>query len=255
MAVASAFRLRMSSGDIAVNMPQLESLLAEIRDCFLNRRGFAVATLNLDHLVKLRGGGAFRRAYGAQDYVVADGAPVVWLSRLARNPVQLVPGSDLIDPLTRLAAREGVPVALVGSTAQALAGAAISLRQNAPGLKIATMIAPSHGFDPEGDEAADVLEQLKASGAGLTLLALGAPKQEIFAARGRAELPSMGFASIGAGLDFLAGVQTRAPRWVRRLALEWLWRAAGNPRRLAGRYLRCAMILPGLAWSAATSRG
>ena len=57
----------------------------------------------------------------------------------------------------------------------------------------------------------------------------------------------MGFVSIGAGLDFLAGSQTRAPAWVRAIAMEWLWRMLANPRRLALRYLRCALILPGLA--------
>jgi len=85
------------------------------------------------------------------------------------------------------------------------------------------------------------------SGAGLVFLALGAPKQERLAARGRALQPELGFVSIGAGLDFLAGSQRRAPRLVRRLALEWLWRAGSDPKRLAGRYARCAAILPGHA--------
>jgi UDP-N-acetyl-D-mannosaminuronic acid transferase (WecB/TagA/CpsF family) len=55
----------------------------------------------------------------------------------------------------------------------------------------------------------------------------------------------VGFASIGAGLDFLAGRQHRAPAWVRRLRLEWLWRALSSPRRLIPRYTKCLAILPG----------
>jgi exopolysaccharide biosynthesis WecB/TagA/CpsF family protein len=106
------------------------------------------------------------------------------------------------------------------------------------------------GFAPLGDQGAEVIEALEASGARLCFLALGAPKQEIFAARAHAELPHMGFVSIGAGLDFIAGHQRRAPLWVRRIAMEWLWRLLSDPRRMALRYMRCALILPGLAWRA-----
>jgi UDP-N-acetyl-D-mannosaminuronic acid transferase (WecB/TagA/CpsF family) len=60
---------------------------------------------------------------------------------------------------------------------------------------------------------------------------------------------------VGAGVDFVTGAQVRAPVWVRRLAMEWLWRLASSPRRLFGRYLGCALILPGLAISAIRSRG
>ena len=79
---------------------------------------------------------------------------------------------------------------------------------------------------------------------GLCFVALGAPKQERFAAYGRSIAPSVGFASIGAGLDFVAGHQHRAPLWMRRLALEWLWRMLTNPLRLVPRYAKCFAILP-----------
>lgn len=138
-------------------------------------------------------------------------------------------------------------MALVGSTDKALQGAAEALCQRVTGLKIAACIAPPMGFDPTGPGGAEVLAELDASGARLVFLALGAPKQEILAARGRVVAPQIGFASIGAGLDFLAGTQVRAPRLFRRLSLEWLWRMGSNPRRLAWRYAKCAAILPGHA--------
>ncbi|WP_333829662.1 WecB/TagA/CpsF family glycosyltransferase [Pararhodobacter sp.] len=230
---------------IAVNVPDHATLLAEVEARMRRREGFALATINLDHLVKLRHDPAFRIIYAAQDLVVADGNPIVWLSRLARRPVALVPGSDMVEPLALAAQRAGVPVALVGTTGAALSAAAGVLRARVPGLAIAAQIAPPMGFDPQGAEARRILETLAASGAGLTLIALGAPKQEAFAALGREVAPQMGFASIGAGLDFLAGTQARAPGWVRALALEWLWRMLSSPRRLFMRYLRCGLILPG----------
>jgi N-acetylglucosaminyldiphosphoundecaprenol N-acetyl-beta-D-mannosaminyltransferase len=216
--------------------------------------GFALATINLDHLVKLRRDPVFAAAYAAQDLVVADGNPIVWLSRLARRPVELVPGSDLILPLAQAAADARVPVALLGSTEPALAAAAQALQAGVPGLRVAACIAPPMGFDPDGPGADAVLEQVRASGARLVFLALGAPKQERLAARGRVALPHVGFASIGAGLDFLAGSQVRAPEWVRAIAMEWLWRMLSNPRRLARRYAECALILPGQVVSALRQR-
>ncbi|MEZ5714975.1 MAG: WecB/TagA/CpsF family glycosyltransferase [Paracoccaceae bacterium] len=195
--------------------------------------------------MKLRSSAAFLKAYAAQDLVVADGNPIVWLARLAGERISLVPGSDMVLPLAELAAGEGVPVALVGSTEASLAAAAAEMRRLVPGLEIAARVAPPMGFDPEGASAEAVFAEIEESGARMVFLALGAPKQEMLAARGRARLPAVGFASIGAGLDFLSGTQRRAPAWVRAIAMEWAWRMLSQPSRLVGRYARCFAILPG----------
>lgn len=248
MAKAEAeVRFTFEAQDIVVNIASLEALEQAVRARFGAGEGFALATINLDHLDKLKGDTRFRAAYGAQDFVVADGNPVVWLSRLARRPVALMPGADLVVPLAGWARDCGARVALVGTTEPALNAAACRLTALVPGLEIVTTIAPPMGFEPSGDAALQVLDALEESGAGLVLLALGAPKQEIFAAHGRAVLPGVGFASIGAGLDFLAGTQRRAPRWIRALAMEWLWRALSDPRRLGRRYGRSLLAFPGHA--------
>lgn len=250
-----SFRPSTAAPTIAITTPTRSALLATLETLLASGQGFALATLNLDHLVKLARQPAFRAAYAAQSHVVADGNPVVWLHRLAGRRVELVPGSELIAPLAALAARLAVPVALLGATRATLDLAAERLQKDHPGLQIVARIAPPQGFDPAGPQGAAALAEVQASGARLCFLALGAPKQEILAARGHAMLPAVGFASIGAGLDFIAGSQTRAPLWVRRMALEWAWRMALNPRRLARRYLDCALILPGLAFQAWRARG
>ncbi len=230
------------------------ALLTDLDAAFGQGRGFAVATLNLDHLVKMARDAEFAAAYRAQTHVVADGNPVVWLRALMRRPVALVPGSELIVPLAALAARRGVPIALYGSDQATLDLAADRLESDRPGLQVAARIAPATGFDPAGPVAAADLARLAASGARLVFLALGAPKQEILAARGLALQPSLGFVSIGAGLDFIAGRQVRAPLWVRRIAMEWAWRMVSHPRRLSRRYWDCALVLPGLARAAWAAR-
>lgn len=243
--LTTAMEFQAGAARVEVNVPSRAALLDEIVGRFARGEGFALATLNLDHLVKLARDPAFAAAYGAHDLVSADGRPVVWLARLARRPVGLVTGSDLIRPLLQRTAEAGVPVALFGATTETLEAAAARLGADIPGLDIALTIAPPMGFDPEGDEAGAALVQMRERGVRLCLIALGAPRQERFAAFGRKTAPGIGFASIGAGLDFIAGTQRRAPAWVRAIALEWLWRMLSDPRRLALRYLHSALILPG----------
>lgn len=245
-AKAHKVKFRTISGPVEVNIATRAALDAAVVSRFRAGKGFALATLNLDHLVKLVDDRDFAMAYLAQDFVVADGNPVVWLSRLARQPVDLMPGADLVVPLARLAADENVSVALIGSTSAALEQAASALQSAVPNLTIAVCIAPPMEFDAQGAAAEVLLKQAAQSGAGMAFLALGAPKQELLAARARNVTPKMAMVSIGAGLDFLAGTQHRAPKLLRMLALEWVWRLMQNPTRLTGRYLRCIAIMPRL---------
>ena len=164
-----------------VNFPTEAALLADVEAQLRAGKGFAIATLNLDHVVKMRRDPAFLRAYLAHSHVVADGNPIVWMSRLAG-----------------LAARLGTPLALLGSTGPVLAQAAERLKADYPGLEVAACLAPPYGFDPESAAADALLDQVAASGARICLLALGAPKQERLAARGLARHPGLGFLSIGA---------------------------------------------------------
>jgi exopolysaccharide biosynthesis WecB/TagA/CpsF family protein len=238
----------------AVTVPSRGALLADLRGHLTRGQGFSVATMNLDHAVKLRRDAAFRGAYAMQTHVTADGRPIVWLSALAGRPVDLVTGSDLVEPLVALCAELHVPVAFLGSTQDVLGRAADRLRTRHPGLEIVALLAPAMDFDPESDDAKALMDDLCRSGARVCLLALGAPKQEKFAARAARDLPGTGFVSVGAGLDFVAGAQRRAPRLIRALALEWLWRLLGNPQRLFRRYATCAASLPALTRSALSLR-
>ncbi|KQI73343.1 glycosyl transferase [Loktanella sp. 5RATIMAR09] len=239
---------------VAVTVPSLDSLLSDLQSHFESQQGFAIATLNLDHVVKLREDPAFRAAYLAHSHVTADGNPIVWMSRIAGAPVDLLPGADLIAPLCDLAAATNVRVALLGSTDETLKAAASALMSRHPGLDVALCMSPPMGFDPSGSLADSYITQLADAKIGLCFLALGAPKQELFAAHAVSKTDTVGFVSIGAGLDFIAGTQKRAPKLIRLIAAEWLWRLLTNPRRLGLRYARCIAVLPQLFWSALKAR-
>ncbi|SFV38710.1 WecB/TagA/CpsF family glycosyltransferase [Hyphomicrobium facile] len=231
-------------GGWPINTPDMDTAIASVINRAGAREAFTVFTLNLDHLVKLRSDERFRLAYREADIVTADGAPVAWLARLQDRSIVRATGSDMLLPLLDAAADARLPVFLFGSTEDVLAKAAHEIADHTDGLlKIAGMLSPSRAFDPEGAEADRAIETIRRSGARICIVALGAPKQEIFAERARAKGLACGMVCAGASLDFVARAQVRAPKLFRKLGFEWMWRLATNPRRLAKRYVQCAIVL------------
>jgi len=230
-----------------INIGSQPEIISAVRRDFRSRRGFSIHVLNLDHLVKRRHDPLYKDAYERATYVTCDGAPVAALARRQFDRMQRTPGPDLIEPLCRVAAEEGMPVYLFGSSGEALRRAAEQLVARCPGIDICGTDAPSRNFDPTSEEADAAIERMVGSGARLCLIALGSPKQEVLSRRALDKHPHLGLLNIGAGMDFIAGSQIRAPRLVKENGLEWLWRLATNPRRLSGRYARCAVLLADVA--------
>src|SRR5215470_3682872 len=222
--------------------------LAETAALICHNAGSAAAqnvfTLNLDHVVKMRKDAMFRGAYKRAGLITADGFPIVLACRLQGKRVSRVAGSDLVAPISAEAARSGKSVYLFGSSLQVLIKASRLLHERNAGLTIAGVFAPPQGFNPTSEDARRCIATIGNSGADLCFVALGAPKQELFADYGKSLLPNISFVCIGAGLDFIAGTQVRAPNWMQRWGLEWLWRAVSDPQRLLYRYLLCMVALP-----------
>lgn len=226
-----------------INVGSLAEAVERSADLLRRGTGFTLFTLNLDHLVKRRHDPTLRSAYERATLVTVDGAPIVALARRRGMRIQRAPGADLLLPICRLAEAENVPVFLFGGESAALARGVEALRRKFPGLDIRGTLAPSQPFDPFSPEADAAGAEIARSGARLCFVLLGAPRQELFSDRMHVRHPGIGFLCFGAALDFIAGSQTRAPRFMRYLGCEWLWRLAGDPRRLGARYLRCAMLL------------
>jgi N-acetylglucosaminyldiphosphoundecaprenol N-acetyl-beta-D-mannosaminyltransferase len=242
--------------DAVVEDLRISSLpLAETAALICHNAGSVAAqnvfTLNLDHVVKMRKDVRFRGAYRRAGLITADGFPIVLACRLQGKRVSRVTGSDLIAPISAEAARFGKSIYLFGSSLQVLIDASRILHERNAGLTIAGVFAPPQGFDPTSEDARRCIATIGNSGADLCFVALGAPKQELFADHGKSLLPNVSFVCIGAGLDFIAGAQVRAPHWMQRWGLEWLWRAASDPQRLLYRYLLCMVALPGILARAA----
>lgn len=238
--------------DQAISARDCADILRQVKGSIDAGLGFSLYTLNMDHLVKRRQSPAFRALYARATFVTADGWPVVTLARRQDPTIERTTGADLVIPMCRLAARRAIAVYLYGSRDDILDVAASKLKDLCPGLEIVGREAPPFGFDPFSEAGRAAASRIAASGARLCFVALGAPKQEAFSDVARGIAPAIGFVCIGAALDFIAGAQRRAPLLLQRLRLEWAWRLASQPRRLALRYLRCGFLFARLALRSAT---
>jgi exopolysaccharide biosynthesis WecB/TagA/CpsF family protein len=168
---------------IAINIPSLPDAVSSIVNAAEHGDSFSVCTLNLDHVVQLREKPEFRAAYRRARFVTADGFPIVMLSRLVGTPISRTTGADLVEPVCREARRKGLPIFLLGSNSNTLALTARRLIAKYDGLRVAGCYAPQQNFDPYSAEADYAIELIRKSGAKLCFVALGAPRQEVFAAR------------------------------------------------------------------------
>ncbi len=210
-----------------------------------------VVTPNVDHIVKLQSNSAMQAAYRDASLVVADGWPLVAASRLLGRPLpERVAGSDLVPNL--LAAGQGIPgfrAFLLGAAPGVADVAAERIRARWPQVTVCGVASPPRGFENDPQECDRIVAAVGSAAPHLLILGLGAPRQEIWLHEFAPRLNARVAVAAGATIDFLAGVQRRAPRWVQRLRLEWIFRMALEPRRLAGRYLRDAVVFPRLVAS------
>lgn len=168
--------------------------------------------------------------------VVPDGMPLAWLlRRIGMKGQPRIPGPDLMDVICRSAGKNGVSVGLVGGQTETLEDLKRNLMEKYPDLHIAYAFSPPfRELSTEEEEA--IVRNCALSGAGVLFVGLGCPKQENWMARNSERFPGV-MLGVGAAFDYHAGRLARAPSWMQRAGLEWLYRLAQEPRRLFRRYL------------------
>jgi N-acetylglucosaminyldiphosphoundecaprenol N-acetyl-beta-D-mannosaminyltransferase len=200
-------------------------------------KGGYVVTPNVDHVVQAEHSEEIRTAYHEASLSLVDGQPLIWLSKMMGEPFpEKISGSDLVPELLRMAGRQGWRVFFLGAAEGVGAKAAEILKRDDPKLQI-SVHSPSFGFENDPIESAAVLGIIRAARPDLVVMALGCPKQELLMHRWKQELAPAVAIGAGATLDFIAGNVPRAPNWMSRAGLEWVYRLAREPRRLAHRYL------------------
>ncbi len=216
----------------------LEEAVAHIEKCILQRKIGYVITPNTDQIVRMEKDDYFRTICEQSELLLVDGHPLMWISRFYKRPFkEKICGSDLVPVLCRLAAQKGYSVFLLGAAPGVALKAAKRLQQDYPGLKVAGVYSPPPGFEKDPEEMRRINMILKESHADMLFVGMGVPKQDIFIYENKDiyRIP-MSF-SVGGTIDFLAGEQKRAPKWVSRIGMEWLYRLLHDPRRLFKRYL------------------
>jgi exopolysaccharide biosynthesis WecB/TagA/CpsF family protein len=176
----------------------------------------------------------YREALGKADLILPDGIGLELAARMAGGHfVENLNGTDLFAPLCREAARRGMSIYFLGGRPTVAAKAAARASALAEGLHVA---GTRHGYF-DADEEAEICAEVNASGASIVLVAMGVPRQETWIARNRHRLDAAVVMGVGGQFDFWSGRVPRAPAFMRALRLEWAWRLAMEPRRLARRYL------------------
>lgn len=200
-------------------------------------------TANLHYAMLTDGDRRLRSINERAAFLIADGMPLVWYSRLlGRALPERVTGADLVFSLCQRAAERGHRVFLFGGASGVVQAAAAELVRRYPGLTIAGAAAPAlDQLTPREHEA--VLAAMRQARPDLLLVALGQPKGELWLAENLATIGAAVSVQVGASFDFVVGRLRRAPRWLQRMGLEWLYRMASEPRRLGPRYLSNGIFL------------
>ena len=201
------------------------------------RRPAFLITANLDFAEQASRDVELHRILIEADLVVCDGTPLLWASRLIGQPLrERVAGSDLVPKLAERSAREGWKIFLLGGEPQSLAMAEKNLISQYPGIIISGSYSPPFSPLHEMDHA-EISRRIKNSAPDILLVAFGCPKQEKWISKHYKELGVPCSIGVGATIDFLAGKVRRAPDFIGRLGLEWVFRLCQEPRLLTRRYL------------------
>lgn len=202
--------------------------VSRIRDAAMRRQSCFLSTPNLNFLVACLSDDAFRNSVIDGNLSTVDGTPLVWVAKLLRIPIhQRVAGSDLFENLRR-GNRGRLSVYFFGGE-EAVAEAACR-RLNSDPSDLVCVGYECPGFGSVEDMSSDeTIDRINASGADFVVVSLGAKKGQAWIARNRGRLHAPVISHLGAVVNFVAGTVSRAPVWVQRSGLEWLWRIKEEP--------------------------
>ncbi len=223
---------------IRVTNVSLDEAVQCIEDLSARREFTYTVTPNVDHIVTLQHDVLFQLIYKNADLVVADGVPLLWAARFLGTPLKgRVNGTDLFERLVSRAAETGRSIFLLGGAEGTAATAAYLLQRRYPELRVAGWYCPQPGFEHDPAENARIRDAIRKAQPTYLFVGLGAPKQEKWIAEHGPASGARHAIGIGVSFSLVAGVIRRAPRWMQRRGLEWLWRLGAEPRRLWRRYL------------------
>lgn len=226
---------------IDIDAITLDETVKRVEGFIRSGRPHRIVTINPEFLCRAQTEGELLELVKRADLVTADGEGVVWACRVKGTPVpERVTGIDLMARLLERGSARKWRVYLLGAAPGVAEKAAEKISQSFPGLQIA---GTQHGYFGDG-EVKTVVNKIKESSPDLIFVALGAPKQERWIDRHLEDTGVPAALGVGGSFDVFAGKARRAPAWIRRSRLEWLYRLAKEPSRW-----RRQLVLPLFAWT------
>ena len=196
-----------------------------------------IVSLKVDQVVKIEKNKEFAKIVKDAELVITDGTPLIWISKIRKTPIHTkIDGPRLGEESIKHAAKRGYSVFLLGAKDGVAVKAAKELVRKYKELKIAGTYSPPFGFEKNEEEIEHINNLLRESKADILIVGLSAPKQEIFVYNNMINYQIPISISLGAAIDFYAGNIKRAPEWVNKCGLEWLYRFFKEPKRLFRRY-------------------
>ncbi len=236
---------------LPIDMLNVEEAASAVEAAVRDRRRLSIVTPNVNWLVRALTDPLARREILNADLSLADGAPIAAMAGLLGAPMSArAAGADLFEALRRRrpqisqAAGRRLRVFFFGGRDGAAEAAAAALAADQSGLEAAGALNPGHG-DIDSMSGVGVIDAINAAAPDFVVVALGAAKGQAWIERNQAKLSAPIIAHLGAVVDFVAGAKARAPRWLRRVGLEWLWRIREEPSLLR-RYWKDGIALGGL---------
>lgn len=197
-----------------------------------------VLAVNVDVCMQIQRDAKLREIFGSGDLVFVDGTPMMWAARFLGRPFPgRVSGSDFVPAFCAAAANSGHTVFFLGGAPGIAEDARDWLQARDPGLRIVGTYAPPAGFDEDEAESARIVERVRQARPDVLFVACGCPRQEKWLSRYRDQLRVPVSMGVGSAFDYLAGRLRRAPAWMQRAGIEWVYRLVQEPRRLWRRYL------------------
>ncbi|NES99874.1 MAG: WecB/TagA/CpsF family glycosyltransferase [Sphaerospermopsis sp. SIO1G1] len=197
-----------------------------------------VVTPNAMHILTLQQDADFRNIYDRAFLVVPDGVSLLWAAKFLETPLNgRVNGTDLFEKLCAIASEQGLKIFLLGGRPGAAEKAQETLQNRHPNLEITGTYCPDYGFENRQEELELINSKIQASAPDILFVGLGAPKQEKWIANNYLSLKVPVSIGIGVSFELVADMVSRAPVWMQKAGLEWLFRLIVEPQRLWKRYI------------------